>query len=201
MSPPAILTVEPGAGELLISEFRTRGPGGAADEFVEVYNPTTTTIPIGGLKIRVSNGSGSISDRVTITAGTVLGPGCHYLVANGSASGYTGTVPADQTYGTGITDDGGGGDNGFQWHEHYRPGGMSAGSAYKEGATLRRLQRTSIRVTKESLEVCSATVRIPGTMQAILDRPLRAIHKTLPPAVLIQARRTFRLPKQTRLIR
>ncbi|HKP45566.1 MAG TPA: lamin tail domain-containing protein, partial [Pyrinomonadaceae bacterium] len=76
-SSPAILTVEPGAGQVLISEFRTRGPSGAADEFVEIYNPATSTVVIGGLKIRASNNAGTVSDRVTIPAGTTLGSGCH----------------------------------------------------------------------------------------------------------------------------
>src|SRR5205807_5663862 len=86
-STPATLTVEPATGQLLISEFRTRGPSGASDEFVEIYNPTTSTLTIGGLKIRASNNAGTVSDRLTITASTTLGPGCHYLLANSSASG------------------------------------------------------------------------------------------------------------------
>src|SRR5205807_3938160 len=83
-SNPAPLTIEPGAGQVLISEFRTRGPNGAADEFVEIYNPTTSTVAIGGLKIRASNNSGGASDRITIPAGPALGSGCHYLLANSS---------------------------------------------------------------------------------------------------------------------
>ncbi|HEY5837981.1 MAG TPA: Calx-beta domain-containing protein, partial [Pyrinomonadaceae bacterium] len=95
-------------GELLISEFRTRGPVSASDEFVEIYNPTTTTLTIGGLKIRASNGTGTISDRVTIPPGTTLGSGCHYLIANNTAStGYSGTTSPNQTYTSGITNDGG----------------------------------------------------------------------------------------------
>lgn len=130
------LTIEPGAGQLLISEFRTRGPAGAGDEFLEIYNPTTAPIPIGGLKLRSSNAIGAISDRVTITAGTTLGPGCHYLIANGSASGYTGSVPADQTYGTAITDDGGLAVTGSNGASIIDQVGLSPGSAYKEGTTL-----------------------------------------------------------------
>ena len=118
-SSPATLTVEPGAGQLLISEFRTRGPAGAADEFVEIYNPTTTTQVIGGLKIRASNSAGTISDRVTITAGTTLGSGCHYLIANSSSGGYSGSVPANQTYGTGIADDGGIAITRVEWHDNH----------------------------------------------------------------------------------
>jgi uncharacterized repeat protein (TIGR01451 family) len=131
---------EVSAGQLVISEFRTRGPGtgsgSATDEFVEIYNPTTTTLVIGGLKIRASNNTGTISDRVTITAGTTLGPGCHYLVANSSAGGYSGATSPNQTYTTGIGDDGGIAitrNNGTTIIDQV---GMSAGSAYKEGTTL-----------------------------------------------------------------
>ena len=133
---PTVLTVEPGAGQLLISEFRTRGPDGAADEFIEIYNPTTASLPISGLRIRASNSSGTISDRVTIPAGTTLGPGCHYLIANGSSSGYSGVVPADQTYSTGITDDGGIAITGSNGTSVIDAVGMSAGAAFKEGAML-----------------------------------------------------------------
>jgi uncharacterized protein (TIGR03437 family) len=136
MSAPANLSVESGAGQLLISEFRTRGPAGAADEFIEIYNPTTAALKIGGLKIRASNSSGTMSDRVTITAGHVLLPGCHYLVANSSASGYSGAVLADQTYGTGIADDGGIAITGSNGTRIIDAVGMSAGSAFKEGIAL-----------------------------------------------------------------
>jgi uncharacterized protein (TIGR03437 family) len=142
-SSPAVLAVEPGAGQLLISEFRTRGPAGVADEFVEIYNPTTTTLTIGGLKIRASNGSGTISDRVTITGGTMLGSGCHYLVANSSSNGYSGAVTPNQSYGTGITDDGGIAITGSNGTRIIDAAGMSSGSAYKEGATLAPLAGTA----------------------------------------------------------
>jgi uncharacterized protein (TIGR03437 family) len=135
-SSPASVTVEPGAGQLLISEFRTHGPSGAADEFVEIYNPTTSTLTIGGLKIRASNSSGTIGDRVTITSGTTLGPGCHYLVANSGSTGYSGSVPANQTYGTGITDDGGIALTGSNGARIIDAVGMSSGSAFKEGTKL-----------------------------------------------------------------
>lgn len=127
---------EVNAGDVLISEFRTRGPQGAADEFIELYNPGTSTVVIGGLKIRASNNAGTISDRVTITSGTTLGSGCHYLIANSSASGYSGATTANQSYTTGITDDGGIAitrNNGTTIIDQV---GMSAGSAYKEGTTL-----------------------------------------------------------------
>jgi uncharacterized protein (TIGR03437 family) len=142
-SSPATLTVEPGPGQLLISEFRTRGPSGASDEFVEIYNPTTSTLTIGGLRIRASNGSGTSSDRAAITAGTALGPGCHYLLANSSSAGFSGSVAANQTYGTGIADDGGIAITASNGTRIIDAVGMSSGSAYKEGATLAPLAGNS----------------------------------------------------------
>ncbi|MDQ6652871.1 MAG: lamin tail domain-containing protein [Acidobacteriota bacterium] len=136
----AAITVEPRSGQMLISEFRTRGPNGSADEFVEIYNPTTSTINIGGLKIRASNNTGNVSDRAAITVGTTLGSGCHYLVANNtSTTGYSGSVPANQTYKTGITDDGGIAVTGTDGTTIIDSVGTSSGSAYKEGGPLKPL--------------------------------------------------------------
>jgi len=141
-SSPAALTVEPAAGQLLISEFRTRGPGGAADEFVEVYNPTSSTVVIGGLLIRSSNNAGSLTTRATITTGMTLGPGCHYLFAPASFSAI-GAVPPDQSFSSGITDDGGIAITRSDSATVIDAVGMSAGSAYKEGPTLTPLAGTS----------------------------------------------------------
>ena len=123
---------------VVISEFRTRGPNGGSDEFIEIYNATGASLPIGGWLIRGSNTSGTIITRVAITAGTTLGAGCHYLVTNSSTSGgpYSGTVAGNQTYATGITDDGGIGLTLADGTTVVDAVGMSSGSTYKEGTTL-----------------------------------------------------------------
>ncbi len=78
---------------VVISEFRTQGPGGANDEFVELYNPTNTTISIGGWTIRKSSGcGGSPTILETIPAGVSLNPGQYYLSAGLS---YSGSVTPD----------------------------------------------------------------------------------------------------------
>jgi uncharacterized protein (TIGR03437 family) len=133
-NPSATLTVEPAAGQVLISEFRTRGPSGLSDEFIELYNPTTSTLNIGGLKIMGSNNTGGTSVRATIPTGTMLGSGCHYLLAQ--TSSYSGLVTPDQTYGTAIADNGGIAITRFNETTIIDQVGMSAGSAYKEGTTL-----------------------------------------------------------------
>jgi hypothetical protein len=125
------------ATNVVISEFRTRGPNGGNDEFIELYNPTITPINISGWEIWGSNSSGTINLRATIPTVPDLQPGQHYLVANTNASGgYSGAY--DHNYTSGITNDGG--------IALIRPDiptptvidqvGMNTGSAYKEGTPL-----------------------------------------------------------------
>jgi hypothetical protein len=127
---------------VVISEFRTRGPDGAEDEYIELYNPTSTVVDISGWKINVSNDTGSTSTRATIPASTILRSGQYYLIAKSGTDGYSGIVPANLTYGQGITNAGG--------IALVRPDntivdevGMGAGSAYKEGTPLSPLPSNS----------------------------------------------------------
>src|SRR5690349_25137313 len=75
----------------------------------------------------------------------ILNPGCYYLLTNSSTSGgpYSGSVPGDQTFATGITDDGGIAltlsDNSIVDQV-----GMSTGSAFKEGTTLTNLGTSNL---------------------------------------------------------
>src|SRR5690349_6260223 len=120
------------ATDVVISEFRFRGSAGAADEFIEIYNPTTSPVDLNGWQVRGSNNSGSSGNRYTFNTSVVLQPGQHYLLAN---TGYDDSVAADATYGTSISDDGG--------VALARPDssiadqvGLSAGSIYQEGTIL-----------------------------------------------------------------
>jgi uncharacterized protein len=135
-----------------IGEFRVRGPNGGSDELVELYNLSSAPQNIGGWRLNGSNNAGTVSTRATVPAGTTIGPRCHYLFTNSSTSGgpYSGAVAGDQTYGTGITDDGGIG--------LLLPSpdptivdqvGLSAGSAYKEGATLASLGSSNLNRSYE----------------------------------------------------
>jgi lamin tail-like protein len=124
---------------VVISEFRTRGPNGASDEFIEIYNPTSTAVDISGWKINASNNAGAADTRAIIPASTLLRSGQYYLVAN---NGYTGSVTANLKYGTAITNDGGIAllrSNNTIVDEV----GMDVGSAYQEGTTLPPFSGTS----------------------------------------------------------
>jgi endonuclease G len=131
-------SVKATSSTILISEFRTRGPAGANDEFVELYNATNAPIDIGGWKINRSNGSGTINTQITINAGTMIPAHGHFLATNNAAGGYSGSVAGNQTYGTGITDDGGVAILNTA-NVVIDQVGMSAGSAYKEGTVLSQL--------------------------------------------------------------
>ena len=119
-------------GDVVISEFRTRGPvNGNDDEFVEFFNPQPYTVNISNWQVWGSNSSGITSIRYTFPNNTLLTPGQHYLIVRAGTGGYSGAVDGDGTFSLGFDDDGG--------IAIFADGtliidqvGMSATSAYKE---------------------------------------------------------------------
>ncbi|MBC7931096.1 MAG: DUF11 domain-containing protein [Rubrivivax sp.] len=79
----------PFAGDMLISEFRLRGPSGTSDEFIEIYNNIGTdqlvsaTDGSAGYAVVASDGVA----RCTIPNGTRIPNGGHYLCVN--SGGYS----------------------------------------------------------------------------------------------------------------
>src|SRR4051812_2270318 len=143
LSPPRTLHAQ-AAGTIVISEFRVRGPNGGNDEFIELFNNSNAPIDISGWKIKGSNNTAGVSVRLTIASKTLLKSGCYFLATNTNAGGpYSGAVPGDQTYATGITDDGGiaitRADDTIVDQI-----GMSSGSAFKEGALLPSLGTSNL---------------------------------------------------------
>jgi hypothetical protein len=118
---------------VVINEFRTRGPNGANDEFIELRNTASTSATIGGWQVVGSNSSGATSVRRNIPSGVVIEPGCYYLLGNSNTNGYGGAT--DTTYGVGVTDSGGialrRSDGSIVDQV-----GLSSGSAFKEGVPL-----------------------------------------------------------------
>src|SRR5688572_5341223 len=129
---------------VVISEFRTVGPSGGNDEFIELYNLSNSPVDISGWTIRGSNTAGTVGIRMTILAGTTIPAHGHFLATNSAASGYSGSVPGNQTYTTGVTNDGG--------IAIFNAAavlvdqvGMSNTSAYKEGTVLAPLTTNTNR--------------------------------------------------------
>lgn len=106
----------PFAGDLLISEFRVRGPGGANDEFIEIYNNTGADNIVAATD--ASAGYGIVASdgvlRCTIPNNTRIPSGGHYLCVNSVAyslasypSGNGTTATGDATYTQNIPDNAG----------------------------------------------------------------------------------------------
>lgn len=72
-----------GVGDLVISEFRLNGPGGATDQYVELANRTGSdiTVAAGGLTIEASSGT-----VAAVPEGTVIKVGGHWLAAGAGFS-------------------------------------------------------------------------------------------------------------------
>ena len=111
LAPAALIPAPPALAApqgVVISELRFRGPAGGNDEFIELRNTGTAAVPVGGWKLIGCNATAASSTpRATIPAGTSIPAGGSYLFTNGASGGYSGTVPGDQTYSTGIGDTGG----------------------------------------------------------------------------------------------
>ena len=92
---------------VVVSEFRFRGPSGGNDEFIELQNVSAAPVPIAGWTIVGCSATGPSGTRATIADGVSLPAGGHYLLTNRGSNGYSGPVAGDQTYPTGISDNGG----------------------------------------------------------------------------------------------
>ena len=94
-----LTTPVPQPGAVLISECRLNGPGGAADEFIELYNNSDTLVSLNGWTLAAPGGG-----TVALNSNASIGARGHYLVAeNGySVSGY----PADGSIFTAVPDTG-----------------------------------------------------------------------------------------------
>ena len=78
------------AGQLLISEFRLRGPAGANDEFIEIYNnigASHTVVAASGTGYGIAASDGVT--RCSIPNGTIIPAGGHFLCTNAAAGGYS----------------------------------------------------------------------------------------------------------------
>ena len=97
------------AGQLVISEFRVRGPNGANDEFVEIYNKSGADHTVSdsgagtGYAVAASNGVA----RCVIPNGTVIPNKGHYLCTNSVAYSLGGNATGNATYTTDIPDNAG----------------------------------------------------------------------------------------------
>jgi hypothetical protein len=130
---------------VFISEFRVRGPNGADDEFVEIYNASGGNVDIGNWIIVKSSGCGATETTLTtIPINTILAPGQYYLVVKDGY--YSGAITHDRSYTvTGIADDGGIAlkDDAAPTRAIIDQVGLCATTLFKEGSTLSSMSGTA----------------------------------------------------------
>ena len=109
---------ETASAQLIISEFRVRGPNGANDEFIELYNNSGAdhTVAGGGTGYAVAASNGVA--RCVVPNGTVIPNRGHYLCVNsvgyslpsypsGNNGAVATTAAGDAPYTTNIPDNAG----------------------------------------------------------------------------------------------
>jgi len=101
-------------GQLIISEFRVRGPNGANDEFIEIYNNSGADHTVAGAGTGYGVAASDGVARCVIPNGTVIPNRGHYLCVNSvgySLASYPAgngtTATGDATYTTDIPDNAG----------------------------------------------------------------------------------------------
>jgi hypothetical protein len=92
-------------GHLVVSEVMTGGAS-ASDEFIELYNPSSTSLPLEGLEVVYVTASGATVTRKASwpTGAAAVPPGSHLLIAN--EAGLFGGM-ADVAYANGLAATGG----------------------------------------------------------------------------------------------
>jgi len=131
----------PSSTEVVINEFapRTRDSE-ACGEFVEIRNDGSTSVDISGWQVMAWDLVTGTTVYAIVTSGTVLRPGCHYLIATPLAALDRDAEPRS----CGLTDTGGLAlsDSSGSIVDQV---GMSAPSAYKEGAPLSEFPPFAVR--------------------------------------------------------
>jgi phosphatidylserine/phosphatidylglycerophosphate/cardiolipin synthase-like enzyme len=96
------------ATHVVISEVESRGAT-AYDEFVELYNPTTSAVSLAGWKLQYKSATGaSFSDLATLSSGASIPAHGFFLLGGTNAGGsYTGAATPDATFSAGLNDAGG----------------------------------------------------------------------------------------------
>jgi uncharacterized repeat protein (TIGR01451 family) len=146
------------ATNVVISEFRTRGPDGGNDEFVELFNPTNALVDISGWQIRASTASGSSTgNRYTMPGGTQIQSGQHYLIVG---STYSGTVPGEigAQLSSGTADEGGLALTLSDGTTIIDQVGMSVATVYKEGIPLQPLTTDTNRSYERIMDATGSCV-------------------------------------------
>jgi hypothetical protein len=111
LSGTAVVNVIPPAataGQVIISEFRLRGTGGADDEYVELYNATNNPLDISGFTLHALTAAGAQALRFTVPgalgSGTTQIPARGHFLLTGSAYSLAAAAASNGALSTGTVD-------------------------------------------------------------------------------------------------
>lgn len=87
------------ASHIVISEIKITGETGfSTDEFVELYNPTSSSVQLKSFKLTKKTAAGSEYDLLSSFSDRTVVPGGYFLITH--PTGYRGAVPADVVFDT-----------------------------------------------------------------------------------------------------
>ena len=93
------------ACDIVISELAAAGPGGASDEFVELYNASPEAVSVAGWALQYAAApSGSWQLKLTLPSGAVVPPHGFYLAASQTMTGATPDTATANAMGFSATD-------------------------------------------------------------------------------------------------
>jgi hypothetical protein len=91
----AVCTLDAGCGHIVISEIATGSATCNTDEFIELYNPTSRTVPLKGFTLRSRSASSTNFTRLHAFANdATIAPHGYYLVASSRSSTGCSNAPA-----------------------------------------------------------------------------------------------------------
>lgn len=104
--PGVAAAAPPAPGEVVISEVRFNGPGGAGDDYIELTNRTSTSQALNGSTICSAQNAGARSNVLATPMATIPANSAYiYRIASTTSSSLLGAGQTDATFSTGISED------------------------------------------------------------------------------------------------
>ena len=98
-----VFAVSPG---IIINEIQAAGTS-ANDEFIELYNPSSSSVDISKWSIQYRGGSGASYYKKNFEDKNIISAGGYFLIAHSGAGNYAGTEPYDMSWSQSLSSTGG----------------------------------------------------------------------------------------------
>ncbi|HUQ86567.1 MAG TPA: HYR domain-containing protein, partial [Vicinamibacterales bacterium] len=142
------VSAQSGSPGIVISEYRLRGPNGANDEFIELFNGGLADVDVSGWLVRSATGN-IVTSVTTLPSLSRIRRGCFFLITNTNVTNSAGVIP-DHRYANGNgTPDGGGFALFDKTSAMVDQVGNSTGSAFGEGTRLPAFPNNTVNQSYE----------------------------------------------------